>query len=67
MFQIRNSYDGAVAFDENEIPISPEKGHGFGTKSIVSFCEKNHADYEFKAGDEYFALRISFHESICSP
>lgn len=61
MFQIRNSYNGIIAFDENEIPISPKKGHGFGTQSIVTFCEKNHADYEFKANEEYFALRVSFH------
>lgn len=61
MFQIRNRYDGIIAFDSNDIPISPKKGHGFGTRSIVAFCEKNHADYEFKADDEYFALRISFH------
>ena len=61
MFQIRNSYDGIISFDQNQIPVSPKKGHGFGTRSIVSFCEKNRADYEFKAGDEDFALRISFH------
>ena len=61
MFQIRNSYNGIIAFDENEIPISPKKGHGFGTQSIVTFCEKNRADYEFKANEEYFALRVSFH------
>ena len=61
MFQIRNSYDGIIAFDENEIPISSRKGHGFGTRSIVTFCEKNRADYEFKADHNSFAIRVSFH------
>jgi len=60
MLQISNSYDGAVEFDENGIPVSHEEGHGFGTRSIVTFCEKNNAFYEFKATEEKFQLRISF-------
>lgn len=60
MLQISNSYDGAVEFDENSIPVSHEEGHGFGTRSIVAFCNKNKAFYEFKADSEMFRLRISF-------
>ena len=60
MLQISNSYDGAVEFDENGIPMSREEGHGFGTRSIVAFCNKNKAFYEFKADNERFRLRISF-------
>jgi len=60
MLQISNSYDGAVEFDENGTPISREEGHGFGTRSIVAFCHKNKAFYEFKADSERFRLRISF-------
>ena len=60
MLQISNSYDGAVEFDENGIPMSREEGHGFGTRSIVAFCNKNKAFYEFKADSERFRLRISF-------
>jgi len=60
MLQISNSYDGTVEFDENGIPISREEGHGFGTRSIVAFCNKNKAFYEFKADNERFRLRISF-------
>lgn len=61
MFQIRNSFDGNVAFDEDDIPVSSDPGHGFGTRSIVTFCKKNRAFYEFKADSNFFALRISFH------
>lgn len=60
MLQISNSYDGAVEFDENGTPVSREEGHGFGTRSIVAFCNKNKAFYEFKADSERFRLRISF-------
>jgi len=60
MLQISNSYDGAVEFDENGTPVSREEGHGFGTRSIVAFCNKNQAFYEFKADNERFRLRISF-------
>ena len=60
MLQISNSYDGAVEFDENSIPVTHEEGHGFGTRSIVAFCNKNKAFYEFKADSEMFRLRISF-------
>lgn len=60
MLQVSNSYDGNVEFDENGTPVSREEGHGFGTRSIVAFCNKNKAFYEFKADSELFRLRISF-------
>lgn len=60
MLQIRNRYDGIVAFDKDGIPMSHHKDHGFGTRSIVTFCEKNHAFCEFKADETYFYLRIIF-------
>lgn len=61
MFQIRNSFDGVVTFDQDDIPISPEHGHGLGTRSIVAFCQQNRALYEFKVEEDTFALRLSFH------
>lgn len=60
MLQVKNSFDGIVAFDGDDIPISPRKGHGFGTRSIVTFCEKNDAFYEFKAEEDVFYLRLIF-------
>lgn len=41
MFQIRNTYGNAVTFDSNNIPVADQPGHGFGTRSIVTFCQKN--------------------------
>ncbi len=58
MFQISNPYGGEVKTDDKGIPISTESGHGFGTRSIVAFCDKYDAYYEFRAEDGIFTLRI---------
>ena len=60
MIQISNSFDGFISFNENNVPVSHEKGHGFGTKFIVAFCKKYGAFYEFKAQENRFTLRIGF-------
>lgn len=60
MILVRNSFDGVIAFDEEGIPISQKKGHGFGTHSIMTFCEKNNAFYEFKTEDQDFILKLIF-------
>lgn len=60
MLQVRNSFDGVVGFDEEGIPIAVKKGHGFGTRSIVTFCEKNNAFCTFAAEGKEFTLRIVF-------
>lgn len=58
MFQIRNSFNGIISFDKNQIPISPCDEHGFGTRSIVAFCQKYKAYYHFKAEQDLFSLQI---------
>lgn len=60
MLQVRNSFDGIIAFDEDGIPLASKKGHGFGTHSIVTFCNKNHAFYEFDAVEDEFTMRLIF-------
>jgi len=60
MIQVSNSCNGQVVFDKEGIPVSQTAGHGFGTRSIVTFCQKNNAFYEFKATEDTFRLRISF-------
>jgi len=60
MIQISNSYDGGVVFDQEGIPVSRDTDHGFGTRSIVTFCQKNQGFYEFKTTDDIFRLRLSF-------
>lgn len=60
MIQISNSYNGKVEMDKDGVPINREEGHGLGTRTIVAFCEKNGALYEFKADESIFALRLVF-------
>lgn len=60
MIQISNSCPAPVELDENGVPVCKEEGHGFGTRSIVGFCEKNNALYEFKNDRGTFALRLVF-------
>ncbi len=58
IFQIVNPYEGRVELDERGVPITRVVGHGFGTRSIIAFCEKHGAFYEFDAKDGIFTLRI---------
>lgn len=60
MLQVKNSFDGIVAFDEEGIPLAAKKGHGFGTRSIATFCNKNNAFYEFSAEENDFITRMIF-------
>lgn len=60
IIQIANSFDGKVEFNEKEIPITRKDGHGFGTRSIAAFCEKNKVFYRFKADKETFTLYLNF-------
>lgn len=59
MLQIANSFDGVAEFDGG-VPVSREEGHGFGTRSIVAFCNKHGSYYKFEAKDERFVLQIDF-------
>lgn len=60
MIQVKNSFSGRVELDENGIPVNRKEGHGFGTRSIVAFCEKHNAFYQFVAKDNEFTLYLNF-------
>jgi len=60
MIQVKNSFSGKVEFDENGIPVNREDGHGFGTRTIASFCDKHNAFYQFVAKDHEFTLYLNF-------
>lgn len=60
MIRISNSCTGKIVFDENNVPVNYEEGHGFGTRSIVAFCEKYGVFYEFKATEDSFSLQLIF-------
>jgi len=60
MLRIENPFDGEIIFDESGIPTSSEEEHGFGTRSIVAFCNKYNCFYNFKSCDNKFTLQIIF-------
>lgn len=59
--QIKNSCAGAPIF-ENGVPVSKEKGHGIGTRSICAIVERYGGVYTFSVEKEYFILRLNLSE-----
>ena len=59
MMRIVNSYEGQIEFDDNGIPISERDEHGYGTRFIAAFCQKNGGYYEFFADGEKFTLVLN--------
>lgn len=53
---VRNTFDGNVVFDEKGIPQPQKEGHGFGTRTIATLCEKVGGYYVFQAEDDVFTL-----------
>ena len=53
---IRNTFDGSVEFDSDGIPQNPDEEHGFGTRSIATFCKKYGGHYDFLAEGNVFTL-----------
>lgn len=53
---IRNTFDGSVEFDSEGIPQNPDEEHGFGTRSIATFCKKYGGHYDFLAEGNVFTL-----------
>ena len=58
MLEVSNTFDGEVRFDEEGIPVNEAEGHGIGARSIVAFCDKYDAFYEFKVQGDRFILRM---------
>ena len=59
MFEIENPYKGRIIFGRNGLPISTKTGHGLGTRSIMAFCEKHNAFYDFSAEGGWFRVMIT--------
>ena len=57
--EIENPYKGIITFGKNGLPVSNRIGHGFGTRSILAFCEKHDAFYSFSAEDGWFKIMIT--------
>ncbi len=58
LIEIINPCNGEILFDENGYPVSREKDHGIGTKSVIAFCEKNGAQIIYSAADNLFHVRL---------
>ncbi len=56
--EIINSCTDHVTFS-NGIPVTDQKGHGIGVKSICSIVEKYNGLYNFEVVDAHFVLRLS--------
>ncbi|MBU9736471.1 sensor histidine kinase [Diplocloster agilis] len=58
LVEIANTYDGTVEFDEKNLPMAREPGHGIGTLSISTFAKKYGALLDYKAEAGMFRLRL---------
>lgn len=59
MFEIKNPYKGQITFGRNGLPNSNRTDHGIGTRSIMAFCEKHNAFYDFSAEGGWFRVMIT--------
>ncbi len=57
LIQITNSFDGVVTF-KNDMPVTDEENHGFGTKSIVATVQKYKGIYSFTTEEHVFKMNI---------
>ncbi len=57
LLEIENTYEGAVQM-KDDLPVSTEKGHGYGCHSMRSIAEKRSGFCTFKAADGIFTLRV---------
>jgi len=55
---IRNNYEIEPIFNHG-LPVSKEKGHGFGTKSMAHIIEKNCGVYQFSVKDGWFIFQAT--------
>ncbi len=59
MLEISNPCKENIVFSREGIPLSKEKGHGIGTRSIMAFCKKYDALCSFSLEDGRFTLKIA--------
>lgn len=56
--EVANTYADAVHLDENGVPVSRKKNHGYGTQSILAFAEKYRAFLDYDIDGEWFRVRL---------
>ncbi len=58
MFEISNPCQDGIVFSKEGIPLSDEKEHGIGTRSMIAFCKKYGALCSFSLEEGWFTLKI---------
>lgn len=58
MFRVTNPYEGDIAFDEEHRPVTQDKNHGLGIRSIDAYCEKHGAYCDYIAENGLFSIQI---------
>ncbi len=58
MLEISNPCKGDIVFSKDGTPLSKEKEHGIGTRSIMAFCKKYGALCSFSLEEGRFSLKI---------
>ena len=57
IIMVRNTFNGEVIFDEEGVPINPhDEDHGFGARSIASFCKSVGGYSQFVAENGVFSV-----------
>lgn len=59
MLEISNPCSDEISFTDEGIPLSKDKEHGIGTRSIMAFCKKYNVIYSFSAKNGKFTLRMA--------
>lgn len=57
---VKNKFDGTVKFDREGFPMTNEKGHGLGMKSLTFFRNKTDATIFCNHKDGWFSTYIQF-------
>ena len=58
IFEVVNTYDGTILFDEDNLPRAEDDGHGTGTQSILAFARKYNAFLSYKTEGDMFYMRM---------
>ena len=55
---VKNRFDKAVEFDEEDLPVTHVKGHGLGMKSLARFRDKYDATVFCQQKEGWFTTYI---------
>ncbi len=58
LMEVSNTFNNAILWDENHIPVSPDQGHGYGVQSIIDFVDRYNGFYAFSESEGQFSLKI---------